>query len=106
MVGKSALARADQFFARWGAWAVLIARLIPILSFDVISYAAGLTRIRLLPFLGATIIGRAPATFVYTYLGYRTPGDLPCFLIASGVIAVIVGIVFWRQYVLQRAPST
>ena len=105
MVGESALARADQVFARWGAWAVLIARLIPIVSFDVISYAAGLTRIRLVPFLAATIIGMAPATVVYTYLGYRTPGHLPCLLLASAVIAVIVGIVVWRRYFRHRPSS-
>ncbi|MBA3640868.1 MAG: TVP38/TMEM64 family protein [Acidobacteria bacterium] len=104
MVGEVALARADRFFARWGAWAVLIARLTPIVSFDVISYAAGLTRIRIVPFLGATIVGMAPATFIYTYLGHRTPGHLPCLLLASGVITVLLAIVMWRRYVGRRTP--
>ena len=86
-------------------WAVLIARLIPIVSFDVISYAARLTRIRLVSFLAATIIGMALATFVYTYLGYRTPGHLPCLLLASAVVAMIVGIVVWRRYFRHRPSS-
>ena len=48
---------------------MLIARLIPLISFDVVSYAAGLTSMRLTPFLVATGIGQLPATVVYSLLG-------------------------------------
>lgn len=45
LVGRAGLESADKWFARWGACAILVARLVPIVSFDVISFA-GLTRMR------------------------------------------------------------
>ncbi|HEU5316501.1 MAG TPA: TVP38/TMEM64 family protein [Chloroflexota bacterium] len=69
LVGARPLAKSDAIFERYGTHAVLIARLIPLISFDVVSYAAGLTSIGFLPFLVATGIGQLPATVVYSLLG-------------------------------------
>jgi uncharacterized membrane protein YdjX (TVP38/TMEM64 family) len=48
---------------------ILVARLLPFVSFDVVSYAAGLSSIPLWKFLLATLIGMAPATVIYTVAG-------------------------------------
>ena len=48
---------------------LVLARLLPIFSFDVISYGAGLTNISLKTFAIATLIGMIPPTFALTYLG-------------------------------------
>jgi uncharacterized membrane protein YdjX (TVP38/TMEM64 family) len=48
---------------------VFFARLLPIFSFDVVSYGAGLTKISLKTFALATLFGMAPPTFAFTYLG-------------------------------------
>ena len=48
---------------------VLVTRLIPFLSFDVISYAAGLTPLVLWRFVLATILGIAPASFFLAHVG-------------------------------------
>jgi membrane protein DedA with SNARE-associated domain len=37
MLGKRSLGAADHWFARYGVYAVLVARLVPVVSFDVIS---------------------------------------------------------------------
>jgi uncharacterized membrane protein YdjX (TVP38/TMEM64 family) len=71
LVGADHLRRADRWFERWGTHAVLAARLFPFMSVDLISYAAGLTSMRLRPFLGATFLGIIPSTFLYSYLGER-----------------------------------
>ena len=73
LVGKKSLDMADRFFQRYGKHAVLIARLIPVISFDVVSYAAGLTSIGLWEFILATGIGQMPATVVYSFLGQNMP---------------------------------
>lgn len=96
MVGKRSLGAADKWFARYGVYAVLIARLIPVVSFDAISYAAGLTRMRFLGFLIATVVGMTPATFVYAFLGQRAPQYINVLLVvfgivvAGGIVAAIV----------------
>jgi uncharacterized membrane protein YdjX (TVP38/TMEM64 family) len=48
---------------------VFLARLVPVFSFDIVSYGAGLTNISLKAFAGATLVGMAPPTFAFTYLG-------------------------------------
>ena len=69
LVGNTSLEISDRFFNRYGRYGVLITRLIPVISFDLISYAAGLTNMGLWEFFWATGIGQLPATIVYSILG-------------------------------------
>jgi len=48
---------------------VFISRLLPVISFDVVSYGAGLTRMSISRFALATFFGMIPLTFVYNYFG-------------------------------------
>jgi len=48
---------------------VFISRLIPFLSFDLISYAAGLTPISFIRFAIATVLGLIPASFLLAHFG-------------------------------------
>lgn len=73
-VSHSALKSIDRFFERYGDKAVLICRLLPFISFDYVSYAAGLTPISLGGFLWATGLGQLPATLVYSYVGGMLTG--------------------------------
>ena len=66
---------------------VFFARLIPVFSFDVVSYGAGLTNISLKTFALATFVGMAPPTFAFTYLGSSViSAQWP--LIATGIVMV------------------
>ena len=53
---------------------ILIARLLPFISFDIVSYAAGLTSMSFLSFFIATGIGQLPATIVYSIVGGMLTG--------------------------------
>jgi uncharacterized membrane protein YdjX (TVP38/TMEM64 family) len=66
---------------------VLVARLIPIVSFKVVSYGAGLTKMSLGRFALATFFGMLPLTFVYVSAGRLLGGGgrLP---IVAGVMVV------------------
>ncbi len=48
---------------------VFLARLLPIFSFDLISYGAGLTNMSLRTFAMATLLGMIPPTLALTYAG-------------------------------------
>jgi uncharacterized membrane protein YdjX (TVP38/TMEM64 family) len=61
---------------------VFFARLIPIFSFEV-SFGAGLTNISLKTFALATLLGIAPPTFAFTYLG-SSMASAQWLLIATG----------------------
>lgn len=99
LVGGESLGSADRWFERRGAYAVLVARLIPVVSFDIVSYAAGLTRMGFWKFLLATVVGMAPATFVYSYLGENSPQYIDIMLVVFGVAvaAFIVAAVVRRR---------
>ncbi|AML53400.1 TVP38/TMEM64 family protein [Falsihalocynthiibacter arcticus] len=50
-------------------FAVFFSRLLPFVSFDVMSYAAGLSRLHLWRFLLATFAGILPASFALAFIG-------------------------------------
>ncbi|MGG3912262.1 TVP38/TMEM64 family protein [Rossellomorea vietnamensis] len=54
---------------------VLVLRLVPFLNFDLISYLAGMGKVRYLPFILATAIGILPGTFGYVFLGSSLVGE-------------------------------
>lgn len=59
----------DGYLEERGAYVIFLTRLIPILSFDIVSYAAGLTRIRWRDFIAATSIGMLPiASYLLVWL--------------------------------------
>ena len=68
-VGERGIEFADNWFNRWGVWAVLLGRSAPFIPFDVISYSAGLTRMKLRSFMIPTVIGTLPRAFFYAFLG-------------------------------------
>lgn len=55
----------DRFLTK----VVFLSRLLPVVSFDVVSYGAGFTKMSLKNFTGATLIGMIPLTFIYNYFG-------------------------------------
>lgn len=80
LTSRFALEEVDKFFERYGKYAVLIARLLPFVSFDIVSYAAGLTSMGFWEFLWATGLGQLPATLIYSYVGDMLSGSVRTFV--------------------------
>lgn len=80
LTSKMALHSVDAFFEKHGVYAILIARLLPFISFDIVSYAAGLTNMKLRSFLIATGLGQLPATLIYSYAGEMLTGGAKTFV--------------------------
>lgn len=92
---KRALDATDHFFAKHGAQAVLIARLIPFVNPDVLSYAAGLTNMSWTRFMTSIAIGSIPSTLLYSYLGARgitQIGWLMIPLVGLGLLTLLAAI--------------
>jgi len=54
-----------------GGWEfVAFVRLVPVIPFNLLNYALGLTRIRLVPYVLASFVFMAPAAAVYVYAGW------------------------------------
>ncbi|MGA9538670.1 MAG: TVP38/TMEM64 family protein [Desulfobacterales bacterium] len=56
-----------------GFYVILLSRLLPFISFDIISYMAGLSGISPWAFILGTALGMLPATIIYTFIGHEIP---------------------------------
>jgi uncharacterized membrane protein YdjX (TVP38/TMEM64 family) len=87
------VARVDALLSRHGLLAVLGVRLVPVLPFTAINYAAGLTAVRIGDYLIGTALGMIPGTVAYVALGaYGTsPGSWPFVAAVLALFALTAG---------------
>lgn len=108
ITSKAGLQQVDEFFERYGRQSILICRLLPFVSFDIVSYAAGLTSMKFWSFFIATGLGQLPATIVYSYVGGMLTGGAR--LLVTGLLilfAISVLVVLLRQiYRARRKESS
>lgn len=96
LTSKGAMKSVDVFFERYGKYAILICRLLPFVSFDFVSYGAGLTNMSFWSFFVATGIGQLPATIVYSYVGGTLSGGaqkLFVGLLTLFALSILIGII-------------
>lgn len=73
-------------------WTVFATRLVPFISFDIVSYAAGLTPLTVWRFALATILGIFPASFVLAHFGTEiTSADPTRVMFAVLALGIITG---------------
>ncbi|WP_415065673.1 TVP38/TMEM64 family protein [Lacrimispora sp.] len=103
LTSKTGLKQIDSFFEKYGRNTVLICRLLPFVSFDLVSYGAGLTSMSFGSFFLATGIGQLPATIVYSYVGGMLSGGTR--LLVTGLLilfALSALIVMARRIYVER----
>lgn len=101
-VSRGALAQVDSFFERYGKNAILICRLLPFVSFDYVSYAAGLTGMSFSGFFWATGIGQLPATIVYSYVGGMLSGGAQLMMVALMITFALFAAAYLLKQVYNR----
>jgi uncharacterized membrane protein YdjX (TVP38/TMEM64 family) len=72
--GEERFERAEAAIERGGATLLIAMRLIPILPFSIVSYAAGAARVPLWRFVWTTLVGYLPITAISVYFGTRLEG--------------------------------
>lgn len=50
-------------------WFIFVSRLLPVLSFDLVSYGAGMAGLSFPLYAAATLVGMIPSTLLLTYMG-------------------------------------
>ena len=81
-----------------GLLTVVVARLIPFVPFDPISYVAGLVKMPFWPFFWATMLGQFPAGMAYSYLVHQTaePSMGILYSITTLLAALALGLLLQR----------
>ncbi|MQA89828.1 MAG: TVP38/TMEM64 family protein [Gemmatimonas sp.] len=109
--------RIDRAVARRGRKIVFLLRLSPLLPYNLLNYALGLTRVRFPDYLLASI-GMLPGTLLYVYSG-RVIGDLAALaggasidrgaayyaVLALGLVAT-AAVTFWITRIAREAIRT
>lgn len=72
---------------------IFIMRISGVFPLDILSYAAGVTKVKYRDFILATILGSAPETFSIAYMGHNIKKPLsPGFFISIALLLTIMGI--------------
>jgi len=98
---RAALKAVDDFFEKYGKWAVLVARLLPFVSFDIVSYAAGLTAMGFWEFFWATGLGQLPATIIYSYVGGMLTGSAKMMVMGLSVLFALTIVIYVAKQAWQ-----
>ncbi|MGH7911552.1 MAG: DedA family protein [Candidatus Dormibacteraceae bacterium] len=108
------LVLADRFFNRFGAWAVLIGRVLPVIC-GYISFPAGLARMRPAVFGIMTLVGSSVWAIFLTVIGYKLGEHwrqlanalgaltIPFVLILAAL--VVIAYLLGRRWVHQRTSA-
>jgi uncharacterized membrane protein YdjX (TVP38/TMEM64 family) len=99
------LARLDRIVSERGFVSVLVARIMPVPPFVFVSYAAGLSGIRLGPYLLGTAIGLVPWSVLYVGIGASATSidswtslvDAVPTLAVVLLLALLAGYFWWRR---------
>jgi uncharacterized membrane protein YdjX (TVP38/TMEM64 family) len=85
----------NQWFNKWGYWAILLGRIVPLVPFDAVSYLSGLAKTKVTKFSALTFIGAMPRCLLYAYIGELIAKyNLPVLMLLAIIVAVIL--LIWK----------
>lgn len=97
---KDSLVRYRDMIEQRGVWLIVLLRINPLTSSDLVSYAAGLTTMRVSTVMIGTAIGMAPLCFAQSYLAESLFDIFPWLiwpmLVACAVYVIVVLAIIWK----------
>lgn len=103
--GEERFERAERSIERGGPTLLLAMRLIPILPFSIVSYAAGTARVPLWRFLWTTTLGYLPITAISVYFGTRLEGISLTDPLVLGTAAALLGLLLVGHWAMRRQAA-
>ncbi|MFN8217586.1 MAG: VTT domain-containing protein [Solirubrobacterales bacterium] len=105
--GVERFERLEAMIERGGVTLLLALRLIPIVPFSLVCYAAGAARVPLWRFVWTTVVGYMPITAIAVYFGTRLEGMKltdPIVIAAGGALLALLALGHW--IVRRQAAKT
>jgi len=103
--GAGRFEQMEAAIERGGATLLLAARLIPIIPFSLVSYAAGAARVPIWRFIWTTAVGYLPLTALAVYFGTRLEGlSLTDPLILGSAVALLI-LLLAGHWIMRRVAS-
>jgi uncharacterized membrane protein YdjX (TVP38/TMEM64 family) len=104
-LGPQRFERAEAMIERGGATLLIAIRLIPIVPFSLVSYAAGAARVPTWRFIWTTAVGYLPITALAVWFGTRLEGLSLTDPIVLGSAAALLALLFAGHYALRRQAA-
>jgi uncharacterized membrane protein YdjX (TVP38/TMEM64 family) len=93
LVNRAHLEAADRILKRYERYVILVFGFVPVISFDVISYAAGLTLLSYWEFIPLVCIAQVPSALFYTLFVHRIDrGALDLYWVVAASLFFFLGI--------------
>ncbi|MEL7428849.1 MAG: TVP38/TMEM64 family protein [Pseudomonadota bacterium] len=100
---KNQKAMLDRWTADQGATTLLVSRFIPVIAFNLINYAAGLTKVNWWTFLWTTGVGILPLTALMVHMGSQMRSLSWEWLLATSVICIaMMALAHWWKRRMSR----
>jgi uncharacterized membrane protein YdjX (TVP38/TMEM64 family) len=103
--GAERFERTEAAIERGGATLMLAVRLIPILPFSLVSYAAGAARVPLWRFVWTTTLGYLPITALSVYFGTRLEGLSFTDPLVLGSAAALLALLLAGHWIMRRGAA-
>jgi uncharacterized membrane protein YdjX (TVP38/TMEM64 family) len=103
--GSERFERTEAAIERGGVTLLLAVRLIPIVPFSLVSYAAGAARVPPWRFAWTTVVGYLPITALAVYLGTRLEGLSLTDPLVLGVAAALLALLAVGRWVIRRGEK-
>ncbi|WP_245539625.1 TVP38/TMEM64 family protein [Pontibacter roseus] len=104
IIGQKAEEKVCSFVNEYGIWAVIIARISPILSNDAVSFVAGITKMAYPKFIGATLAGITPLAILLAWLGESNDRLINGLIwVGVGSLVLFIGYVLYDKYFRKKA---
>jgi uncharacterized membrane protein YdjX (TVP38/TMEM64 family) len=99
MLDRKTEQKLDEWIVQHGSGTLLVSRFIPIIAFNLINYAAGLTRVSWWTFAWTTGLGILPMTVLMVIMGWKI-ADLPW--LVWFLVALVVLILWLLMHYFQK----
>jgi uncharacterized membrane protein YdjX (TVP38/TMEM64 family) len=100
--GAQRFERFEQMIERGGITLLLALRLIPIVPFSLVGYAAGAARVPLWRFVWTTLVGYLPITALAVYFGTRLEGIKVTDPLVVGSVAALLALLLLGNWIVRR----
>lgn len=104
-LGEERFERIEAMIERGGATLLLSMRLIPILPFSLVSYAAGAARVPVWRFVWTTALGYLPITAIFVYFGTRLESISLTDPLVYGTAIALLALLVGGHWVLRRQAA-
>ena len=104
-LGTERFERTEAMIERGGVTLLIAVRLIPIVPFSLVSYAAGAARVPLWRFVWTTVVGYMPITALAVYFGTRLEGLSLTDPLVIGSAAALLTLLLAGNWVVRRTQA-